>query len=274
MAKVLGLYDNDPVIVGLQRFLNEKLKLELKPDGGFGKITQSALATWQEAQGFKETDEHGVCFGEKTQAMVVPFCNRKYLSHSAFQEATQELGIEVAVLKAVTRVEAKQFGFLPSGMPVILFERHIFYKNLVKFSGKAFADAQFLRTPDICNPESGGYIGGEAEVGRLNKAIAISFEQANLSASFGLFQIMAFNHAQAGYTTCAEYVAAMQESETLQLKAFCNYIKNDKDGSLLRNLKAKNFAGFAAEYNGPAYQKNNYDNKLQAEYNKALTETA
>ena len=51
-----------------------------------------------------------------------------------------------------------------------------------------------------------------------------------------------------------------------QLDAFVNYLLLDKDKSLLANLKKKDFAAFAKEYNGPAYKKNNYDVKMLKAY--------
>lgn len=273
MTKTLGLFDTDPAIVNLQRFLNEKLGMKLKPDGNIGKITQSALATWQANAGITETNDRGACYGPASQALVMPFCEFKYLTPSDFTNNAKLINIEEAALRAVTAVEAKQFGFLEDGRPVILFERHIFYKQLVKTKGQAAADAIASANPDICNRSTGGYLGGADEYKRYNRAVAIDSTSAKMSTSWGLFQIMGFNFAQAGYKTVEAYVDAMVVSEDLQLAAFCSYIKNDRDGTLLRALQKRMWAAFANEYNGPGYAVNKYDTKMQAGYDLGLTQS-
>jgi peptidoglycan hydrolase-like protein with peptidoglycan-binding domain len=270
MSALLGLYDTHPDIVHLQRFLNEKLVLDLNPDGNIGKISQQAIIKFQGTQGITEKDEYGACYGPLTRAIVQPFTDAKYLQSDAYQEAADLIGIEKAVVIAVTKVEAKQFGFLRTGFPVILFERHKFYSSLLKKRTRAEVQKLVVSEGDICNPESGGYLGGVAEIKRYSKAKAIDAEAAMLSTSWGLFQIMGFNFATAGYANVESYVADMFVSEHAQLKAFCNYIKNDKDGSLLKALKTKDWVAFAREYNGPAYERNAYHLKLPAEYKLAL----
>lgn len=47
-----------------------------------------------------------------------------------YRSAAAKLGCEVAAIKAVAEVEAGSFGgFLSTGEPVILFERHVFHKR-------------------------------------------------------------------------------------------------------------------------------------------------
>ncbi|WP_262919099.1 N-acetylmuramidase family protein [Niabella hibiscisoli] len=48
------------------------------------------------------------------------------LTEKDFQDAARQLNCEVAAIKAVAEVESKGDGFLPTGEPKILFERHIF----------------------------------------------------------------------------------------------------------------------------------------------------
>lgn len=270
MNKSFGLFDTDEEIVGMQRFLNEKLSMHLKADGNIGKITQSALQTWQASQGITETDARGPCYGPQSQAIIKQFCQLKYLEPEDFTSSASAIDIEEAALRAVTTVEAKEFGFLDNGLPVILFERHIFYKQLVKAKGVAVAAAISAANPDICNPATGGYQGGAAEYLRYNRAVAINETCACLSTSFGLFQIMGFNFKQAGYDSVEAYVADMRISEDLQLKAFCSYVKNDSNNSLHKSLKTHNWAAFAGEYNGPGYAANHYDTKMQAGYDLGL----
>lgn len=270
MSKVYGLFDTDKEIIGMQRFLNEKLNMQLKPDGNIGKITQSALQTWQANQGISETNERGACYGEQSQAIIKPFCEFKYLTPSDFINCAAVIGIEEAVLRAVTAVEAKQFGFFENGKPIILFERHIFYKQLIKTKGQVVADAIAAANPDICNRSTGGYQGGMIEYKRFDKAITIDSTCALMSASYGLFQIMGFNFAQAGFSSVEEYVKDITISEDKQLLALCNYVKNDKNGTLLKYLQQRMWVSFANEYNGPGYAVNKYDVKMENEYHKVV----
>jgi peptidoglycan hydrolase-like protein with peptidoglycan-binding domain len=272
MSKVFGLYDTDEMIKPFQKMLNELLGLDLVVDGNIGKITQTAIGNYQASVKITETNQSGPAYGPLTQTAAAPFITKKYVQEADFVAAAAKANIELACLKAVTTVEAKQSGFLSNGFPIILFERHVFYKYLVKNRGQAFADNTSAVNPDICNSSTGGYLGGKAEIKRLQKASAIDAVGANWSTSFGLFQIMGFNFAQAGYASVTEYAAAMAISEAKQLNAFVSYLLNDTDGSLLKNLRIRNWAGFAREYNGPAYaqQSPSYDVRMSNAYNKLI----
>ena len=84
------------------------------------------------------------------------------------------------------------------------------------------------------------------------------------AASWGLFQIMGFNHAAAGHPDIHSFVDAMKKSEGEQLLAFARFAAADK--AMLSALQAKDWAAFAERYNGRAYKKNNYDAKLANAY--------
>lgn len=261
-----GLNDKSDDVLKLQRYLNELFILDMKPDGVLGKVTQSNLKRLQDKLKITENDADGPCYGPITQAKISEYINTKYLSEKDYERAAQKTGLEVNLVKTVTTVEALQFGFYNNGLPITLFERHIFHKQLTKTRGDEFVNKIVERYPDICSPTAGGYVGGKAELQRLDKARAIDEECALLSASYGLFQIMGFNFQQAGYKNVKDYYAAVCVSENNQLDAFVNYLLLDKDKSLLNSLKKKDFTAFAKEYNGPAYQKNNYDVKMQNAY--------
>ena len=57
----------------------------------------------------------------------------------------------------------------------------------------------------------------------------------------------------------------MQKNEGEHLKAFVKFVQTE---NLARFLKNKDWAGFARRYNGPAFKKNKYDEKLAAAYAK------
>lgn len=174
-----------------------------------------------------------------------------------FLKAAEALEVDVKSIKAVTLVESRGSGFLASGEPVILFERHWMYKLLVK---KGITPT----ISDVCNPVAGGYKGGVAEHARLAQAVAIDRDCALQSASWGLFQIMGFHWQTLGYTTLQAFINTQYISEDGQMDTFVRFIKANPAIHLA--LKNKDWAKFAKLYNGPDYLKNKYDTKLAEAY--------
>ncbi|UOL47862.1 endolysin [Pseudomonas phage vB_Paer_PsCh] len=180
------------------------------------------------------------------------------LTEQDFQSAADDLGVDVASVKAVTKVESRGSGFLLSGVPKILFERHWMFKLLKRKLGR---DPEIN---DVCNPKAGGYLGGQAEHERLDKAVKMDRDCALQSASWGLFQIMGFHWEALGYASVQAFVNAQYASEGSQLNTFVRFIKTNP--AIHKALKSKNWAEFARRYNGPDYKKNNYDVKLAEAY--------
>jgi hypothetical protein len=179
------------------------------------------------------------------------------LTESDFTSAAQTLNCEVAAIKAVNQVESRGAGFLHSGRPKILFERH-------KFSSRTNGayDASY---PEISNPAAGGYgAGGEHQYDRLIEAMACDRTAALKSASWGRFQVMGFNYQLAGFASVDDMVNKMYESEGQHLKAFINYVKNT--AGLAAALREHRWVDFARGYNGPDYRKNDYDGQLKRAY--------
>lgn len=174
------------------------------------------------------------------------------MSDVDYERAANLLGIEVAAIKAVVKVEAAGHGFLADGRPKILFERHWFWKLTPLSVSKT--------RPDLSNPKPGGYFGGTREWDRLNAAIGFDRLPALQSASWGLGQVMGFNYKVAGYNDVESFVKAMHQSEGKQLDAMMTFIKNHP--TMISALRTNNWAAFAKTYNGPAYQRNQYDTKL------------
>lgn len=170
---------------------------------------------------------------------------------------------DMPVLLAVLAVESRGFGFLPDRRPKILFERHIFHRE----TGGRFAAS----APDLSAASGGGYVGGATEFDRLGRALALcrkarlSDEPALRSASWGLGQVMGFNCKAAGFRTAAAMAAAMADAEDAQLAGMIGFIVTE---GLDARLRARDWAGFARRYNGPAFSRNQYDIKLKAAYEK------
>lgn len=191
---------------------------------------------------------------------------------AAFASAAQQLGCDVATIRAFASVEAGPEGaFLDSGEPVILFERHHFYKH----TGGEFAGARVPGFSEpwarICEKSPGGYGPTSKQHLRLQAACALDREAGLRSASWGLFQIMGSNHAACGYSLQA-FINAMYRSVDDHLAAFVGFIRHDS--RLLRALASRDWATAARSYNGPAYAKNKYDTKLASAYARFKKEAA
>ena len=205
------------------------------------------------------------------------------LTEEDFVKTASDLDIEVEAVKAVQEVETGgRGGFFAPGKPAILFEGHVFWSQLKKLEvePKINPEAYTRECEDILYPkwERGHYKGGIKEYDRLERACKLGefhgmemslwekVEAAALaSASWGMFQIMGFNYGLCGFKSVKGFVEAMKESEGKQLDAFAAYVS--KRG-LTPLLRSKDWAGFAAKYNGPGYAQNKYDVKMAEAYRK------
>lgn len=179
------------------------------------------------------------------------------LTNQDFIDAAAILSCSVAAIKAVAEVESSGDGFMETGEPKILFERHIFSARTRGIYDKTH--------PGVSNKVPGGYGKYSVQHKRLQEAVALDRNAALMSASWGKFQIMGFNYALAGFNSLQEFITAMYRSEREHLIAFIQYIKHN---SLADELREMRWADFARRYNGATYWKNKYDNKLAAAYKK------
>jgi hypothetical protein len=178
-----------------------------------------------------------------------------------FELAAATLRVPVAAIRAFAEVESRGAGFLMDDRPVILFERHVFRRQLIA-QGTNLATVTDLEQarPDICNKTPGGYGSKTAEWDRLAEAIKINRVAALESASFGMFQIMGFNWKRCGYASVQDLVNAMFKSSAAHLNSFVRFIQSD--AKLLKALQAQDWPTCARLYNGANYAINSYDTKL------------
>lgn len=231
--------------------------LGIPADGVFGPDTEAAVRAFQRAAGLAPD---GIA-GAATLAALQE-APRKRLSQDDIAGAARALDVDAAAVRAVVEIESRGVGFLADGRPVILFERHIMHRRLAAIGRDAGLLARYL--PDAINSAPGGYQGGASEHDRLYLARQIDPVSAVESASWGLFQIMGFHWRALGYASAFEFEARMARSEGEQLGAFVSFIRINT--ALHAALKRRDWAAFAAGYNGPAYARNQYDLKLAAAY--------
>ena len=187
-----------------------------------------------------------------------------YITAADQARAVKRLGVHVDLIKAVTAIEARGSGFIKGAdQPVILFEGHKFHQ---------FTDGRFAQHEDISYPKwtRKHYLGGRAEYRRLAKAARLDTSAALRSASWGMFQIMGFNHRPCGFATVEDFVNDQALGEANQLQAFVGFLLAD-DG-MVEALRSRHRADFARRYNGPAYRTNAYDTKLAAAFARSRKE--
>lgn len=193
--------------------------------------------------------------------------NDKFLSEKDLEDFAHYYDLELALVKAVNEVESAGKGFLIDGKPKILFEGHVFWKELKK---RGLNPQNYVAgNENILYPTWTKiyYEGGVKEHDRLSKAMKINKEAALSSASWGCFQIMGYHAESLGYISVESFVEKMKLHEREHLKAFGKFLEVN---NLIRHLKSKNWAEFARKYNGSGYAQNKYDIKLQKAYEKYI----
>lgn len=178
------------------------------------------------------------------------------LTEEDYQVVAEELGVEVAAIKAVVKIEAgaKLQGFWAPGVPVANYVQSLFNKYKGKVKGRKLKDAKV--------PEGlSGY--ARKEWTSLTHARRINADAADMGTYWGMFQIGGFNYKLCGCQSVEEMVNKVCESEFSQLEMFAVFIRNS---GMLEALKNKDWKTFARKYNGPSYAKRGYHTRMAKEY--------
>ncbi|MBO0737575.1 MAG: N-acetylmuramidase family protein [Alphaproteobacteria bacterium] len=183
-----------------------------------------------------------------------------YLRDEDFERAAATLNVDLAVIRAVAEVEAAGRGFLADGRPQILYEAHVFdretqgrHRSVRDSRGKPLSVPAWDRTLY-------GAAGAWQHDGRLAPAASLNWTAAHRASSWGLFQIMGFNHRLVGHERIVDFVDAMVRGAGPHLDAFVAFIRANR---LDNALRSRDWREFARRYNGPAYERNNYHTKLE-----------
>ncbi len=263
-------------VMYLQELLKSK-QLQVAVDGVFGTQTYLAVCKFQQMSALPSDGVVGAKTWNALQGNKdLPVESNKPESYQEtttsdpafinYEEAARILIVEETAIRAVSEIESGgRGGFLKDGRPQILFEGHIFWRELQK---RNIDPVQYVAgNEDILFSKwnKDAYKGGTAEYERLNRAIAIHEEAALCSASWGMFQIMGFNYRLCGYTSVREYVDAIKSSRNNHLMSFMHFLRNTGLDTPIREL---DWAKFAEKYNGPGYKQNQYDKKLADAYKK------
>jgi len=188
------------------------------------------------------------------------------LSDGDISALALENGIETAALKAIIAVESAGSGFDSKDRPKILFEPHIFFRQVSedRRDEAITKGLAYRKWGSVPYPK-----GSDAQYARLLAAMDIDETAALKSASWGMGQIMGFNHRVVGADTVQDFVSANLDSEANQIRFMLKFIQNS---GLLDEVRDLNWAAFAHGYNGPGYAANAYDVKLAAAYERFSAE--
>ncbi len=162
------------------------------------------------------------------------------------------LGCSSKQLSAVATVESGKSAFDPEGRPKMLFERHKFNRlTNGRFPMSAWN-----------NPNPGGY--GEDSWEKLTHAACQDVDAAFSSASWGRFQVLGQYWNGLGYASPLEMAYTTVQSEAAHYEMLARYIErfNLKAALAAISTNADDNRAFASAYNGPAYEKFAYHEKL------------
>lgn len=191
--------------------------------------------------------------------MTIKFAGRaKRLEDLDLPRIGHEIGVGEDEIHAVMEVEAAGSGFDSKDRVKALYEPHIAWRlskgetrDLLAKAGLAYPSWRRDYPAD--------------SYPRILKAYEIAGDVALLSTSWGLGQIMGFNHAAAGYKSARAMVDDFADDEDNHLEAMIRFIvTNGLDDEIRRH----DWAGFARVYNGAGYKANAYDTKLAAAFAK------
>lgn len=189
------------------------------------------------------------------------------LCEADYVQVAEELGVEVAAIKAVVEIETGRTrrGFNEDKTPIVNFNIKVFTtmtrRHNVKLSRYMKSHPLVFSRLDVARfgtPQA-------AEHARLREAMSIDSVCAIEGTFWGMFQIGGFNWKRCLTESPFEFMELMSRSERDQLELFAAFLRNS---GLLKHLRDKNWKAFARGYNGPTYASHAYHTRLAAAYKK------
>lgn len=184
---------------------------------------------------------------------------------SIILDTAAKAGLEAPSLLAIIELEsAGRFHAEIRGKPepLIRFEGHYFDRRL---SGLKRIQA---RTAGLASPDAGAVRNPASQLERwklLERACSIDRQAAYESTSWGMGQVMGAHWKLLGFNSVDVLVSHCRSGFTGQLDLMIRFILQS---NLQKPLAAKDWKAFARAYNGPAFAKNRYDERLGAAYRK------
>lgn len=227
-------------VAWVQKWLNDHAGTNLVVDGVWGMMSRSAFL---------------LAFANK---------NAPAITESELLSIAQQLGdVDTRRIRAVAKVESAGSGWFDNGLPKILYERHMFWRETEKPKQIKW----------YSNPKAGNYT-LDANNNQMNDsweklAFAIGSDPlaAFKSVSIGKFQVMGLWYRECGFAHPIEMLWAARNSELAHYEMLRDYILNVaklKGAFLSLDGNAESNRAFAKGYNGVAYAANSYHEKLAA----------
>lgn len=233
-------------VKGFQQWINLKIKSEglnipfLKEDGMGGPLTRSTFL---------------LLFVNKNARAITR--DEKLIIANSLSESTTKR------IEAVAKVESAGSGWFDNGLVKILYERHYFYK----FTKKTIS---WLTLGLLSNASGGGYTvdadnnGMNDNWDKLAAAACINPDGALQSVSIGSFQVMGKWYKECGYSHPLDMLWDARNSEYAHWKMLAGFIRANGLLNAFKQISIdpKTCVPFVRAYNGPAWIKNDYANKL------------
>lgn len=178
------------------------------------------------------------------------------LGPADFKRAAQDLNVSDAVIRAVFEVEASGKFYRDDGTVERRFEPHKF--PVMHWPALGFAPGRKAAWRASLAIK-------QADRERMfTKAYAIDKEATAKATSWGAPQIMGSNAGAAGYRTALAMVGDMADRSAAHVEAFAAFVKAE---GLVPKLRAHDWRGFAARYNGNG-KADEYGRKIEAAYQR------
>lgn len=172
----------------------------------------------------------------------------------------EKFSMNSAVAHAIVAVESSGKGFYDNTLiPVVRLENHQFSKYSKKKFDKSHPNLSSSVITNAYNKK------GIAEFIRFNEAFKLDEEAAIKATSWGMGQIMGFNHEICD-VSLRTFISNMFESEYKQLEMMFMFLKNHNK-KLINIANKLDWNTFALYYNGKDYAKLKYHIKLEKAYN-------
>lgn len=190
----------------------------------------------------------------------------KRLAQGDIGEAARWLGVPTAALLAFIEVEAAGRGFDSQNRPKMLFEPHVFWREL-----GAGAARDLAARLGVAYAKWGAKPYPKDSYPRLKTARTVHAAKALRSSSWGLGQILGDKHAICGHSSEEAFVRANMQGEREQLLCMTALMLS---WGLPKMLAGKNLSdpeswrGPAAKWNGSGYAKHNYHGRIAAAFVK------
>ncbi len=181
-----------------------------------------------------------------------------------FRRGAEIIGCDPLMLQAVFNVEAPEGGFRSDGIPTFLPEEHKIYRYATPAQRKELRRAGLASTTRWNKRQYKRFARFGGRLDYLKECLGVAPTAALLGTSWGLGQVMGFNHRKCSYGDVHAFVSDACHSEGNQIVQAARFIVASK---LDDEFRDKDFEAIERVYNGGGYG-GKYAARMRAEYIK------